>query len=167
MNSTTRIDKVQLLASLRSRLATELESATTAQQSTQAGAVHEESRPEDPKDTRALEATYLARGLAERVVMLQNAKIFLEGLQPRAFGDEDEIAVGAVVALQDEASGVLSHYFIAPIVGGWKVRVGALEVTTLTPTAPLGRALVGMYCDDPVEIHTPSGVRNCVIREVY
>ena len=44
-------------------------SALTASQKTvQSGAIHEETRQEDPKDTRAIEATYLARGLAERVV---------------------------------------------------------------------------------------------------
>ena len=60
------LDKSRALARVRARISELLAGMTQSQKGTQAGAVHEETRAEDPKDTRATEASYLARGLAGR-----------------------------------------------------------------------------------------------------
>ena len=151
------IVKSELLEQLRARVDAELSAATAAQRATQAGATHEESRAEDPKDTRGLEATYLARGLAERVVALQNASVYLKGLELRSFGSDDEIAVTALVTLQAGPPSPPRTCFIVPLTGGFRIGVAGVEVATLTPTSPLGRALLGKVEGDEVEIQTPEG----------
>ena len=67
-----KLDKARVLDALRLRTRQSLERLIASQQATQAGATHEETQPENDKDTRAIEATYLARGLAERVESLEN-----------------------------------------------------------------------------------------------
>ena len=47
------IDKRKVLNLLRAKLEADLRNFTTSQNAAQAGAVHEETRQEDPKDTRA------------------------------------------------------------------------------------------------------------------
>jgi hypothetical protein len=51
------IDKAELLEKLRAQVTADLARAAQAQRETQQGATHEEARPENDKDTRALEAS--------------------------------------------------------------------------------------------------------------
>ena len=94
-SSPISLDKALIVAELRQLLHADLEAVAASQQETQAGATHEESKPENDKDTRALESSYLARGLARRVGELQEAATLLEALVPRTFGDEAPIALSA------------------------------------------------------------------------
>ncbi|HWZ89090.1 MAG TPA: hypothetical protein VNW92_09580, partial [Polyangiaceae bacterium] len=60
-------DKARILSLLRARVAADLATMSAAQRAVVVGATHEENRPENDKDTRALEQSYLARGQAQRV----------------------------------------------------------------------------------------------------
>ncbi len=146
-------DKSELLAALRQRVADELRTLTDSQQAAQEGAVHEETRQEDPKDTRAIEAQYIARGFAERVESLHDALATLARLRLDAFGPDDPIAVSAVVGLMTEAGA--QAYFLVPVAGGETLEHGSTTVQTLTPSSPLGSALCGNYVDDDIEIELP------------
>ncbi|MEO1174760.1 MAG: hypothetical protein AAFX94_22310, partial [Myxococcota bacterium] len=66
------------------------------------GATHEESRPENPKDTRGLEASYLAHGLAKRSAALEEDMRVLRNLPTQRFDKESLIASGAWVTLEDD-----------------------------------------------------------------
>ena len=59
--------KSSLRDELLGRLRAELDQLEAAHRSALEGATHEESKPENSKDTRALEQSYLARGQALRV----------------------------------------------------------------------------------------------------
>ena len=48
----SRPDKARLLARLQERIAAELQTLRESQRAAQDGATHEETRQEDPKDTR-------------------------------------------------------------------------------------------------------------------
>ena len=80
------LDKAALLKALRDRMAAALDDLERSQKATQAGATHEETRAEGPKDMRSTEASYLARGLAGRVVELTDASSRLAGTPLRAYG---------------------------------------------------------------------------------
>lgn len=159
------LDKDEALRALRQLVADDLERASEAQRETQRGATHEEAKPENDKDTRALEATYLARGLAERVVALENAVAALSGLKLRSFDAETPIALGAVVTLAPE-QGPPASYFIVPAAGGLKLNVGSHVLTTVTLEAPLGRALLGAFEGDEVSVQTPQGAKTLEIERV-
>jgi transcription elongation GreA/GreB family factor len=145
------IDKRAILAALRSQLEESLKAATGSQRAMQEGATHPENRSEHAKDMRSTEVSYVARGLAARVGELREAIAALANLSLRAFHPGDAIALTALVALAEE-DGRESLYFLVPAGGGEKLSVGGVSVRTLTPTSPLGRALIGLQVDDEVEL---------------
>jgi hypothetical protein len=107
-----------------------------------------ESKQEGKYDTRATEASYLARGQAERVVALRRlvgwVDIFTTSPSTRA-------EVGALVHV--EPGGWL---FMAPD-GGHQVSVRDVVVRVVSPRSPLGRAMAGLREDDSFEVDTPNG----------
>lgn len=159
------ISKVEVLAALRARVEQDLDAVTASQQDAQAGATHEEAKSEHDKDTRATEASYLARGLAERVAQLAAALSALANLAVRRFGDDDPIAVSALVTVEDD-DGAESIYFLVPAGGGFKVTVNRVQVGAVTIQSPIGIALVGKRVDDVVELRTPDGVRALTVTGV-
>lgn len=167
--SESPVDKERVLEALRQRVNEDLGALTRSQQATHAGATHEESRPENAKDTRALESTYLARGLAERVTELRNAQMVLEAFAPERFDEGQPVAVGALIALllEDEDGEPRQFcHLITPVGGGLKLCIDGVEVGTLSPRSPLGHALLGLSVDDDVEFRTPQGVRTGVILSI-
>jgi transcription elongation GreA/GreB family factor len=150
------MSKEHVVEAIRERLLADLESLSGYQRSAQSGATHEEARAEADTDMRATEASYLARGLSERVAQLSHEAAALRAMPLRAFGKRDRIAVGALVALRSDEHG-LAHYLVTPVAGGVRVPCGGTEVTSVTPSAPLGRALIGQRCDDEIELDSPRG----------
>lgn len=148
--------KVRVLALLRERLAAHLQALTASQRTAQSGATHEEARQEHPKDTRAIEAQYLARGLADRVETLRSAVVTLSALRLVSFGTDDEIGLSALVKVEDDA-GATAVYFLVPAGGGETVAIEEQAVQSLTPGSPLGRALVGKRAGDDVVVDLPGG----------
>lgn len=149
-------DKTELVSALRARIESQLEALTASQNASQAGAAHEESRSEHPKDTRATEASYLARGLAERVGQLQAALVQLAQFAPPPLAPDAEIALGALVEIQDE-NGTATTHFLVPAGGGEKIERGEATICALSPTSPLGQEIVGREVDDEFEIDLPRG----------
>jgi transcription elongation GreA/GreB family factor len=150
------IDKQLVLEALQARLSANLSGLVASQRATQSGATHEETRQEHPKETRAIEATYLARGLAERVESLEKDMTLLESLALRSFGPNDAIGLTALVGFENE-EGEPQVAFLVPCAGGEVLEVGGRSIRCLTPGSPLGRALVERQVDDEIEIALPSG----------
>jgi transcription elongation GreA/GreB family factor len=159
------VDKTEVLNALKQELAAQLELAHAAQQHAQAGATHEESKPENDKDTRAVEASYLARGQARRVIDLEEAVVKVNALVPRAFVPGGPVALGAVVQLEDEHGSL--WYLLAPAGGGLSFTVGSLTLTVVTPQSPVGHALVGRRLGDDVNIKTPQGRREYSLATLF
>lgn len=157
------LDKARLFGLLRDRLAERLDRLTASQQSTQHGAVHPESKQEHAKDTRAIEATYLARGLAERVETLRGAIAQVAAVEPRDFGPEDLVQLGALVGLVDEDDCELV-YLLAPEGGGEGLTADGVAILVVTPKSPLGVSLLGARVDQEIEIELPRGRRSAVVQ---
>lgn len=149
---------------LRERVSADLAVMVAAQRTVVDGATHEENKPENDKDTRALEQSYLARGQAQRVVELQDALNQLAAVALLDFAPEKPIALSALVSVDDGEHEV--HYFIAPAGGGERVKLGAVEVRVVTPQSPIARALLGKREGDDLELRTPQGVSECSISRV-
>lgn len=140
--------KAQLRDELIQVLSEQLIVAERAHQGSLEGATHEEARPENDKDTRALEQSYLARGQAQRVMELKDAIAKL-CLMPADDGlPHPKCIVGSIVEVDDGKEH--SHYFIAEVGGG--TRLAQSKVQVVTPQSPLGRALLGSGVDDDVEV---------------
>lgn len=108
------------------------------------GATHEQAKPENDKDTRALEQSYLARGQAMRIETL---KAGLAALGTMSLSEGEVGRVGALIEVEEEDAEVC--FFLAPEGGGTKLKGG---VQVVTPASPLGRALLGKRAGDEVEL---------------
>jgi hypothetical protein len=159
-------DKQALLTLLRERVEADREAIERRQRDVQAGAVHEENRSEHAKDTRATEDSYLARGLAERVEDLRSLSERLASMSLRQFGAADPIAPTALVELCFEGERDGEWWWLMPGAGGLEFAVGGRRIRTVTPAAPLGRALIGLFPGDDGELRTPRGVRSFEILSV-
>jgi transcription elongation GreA/GreB family factor len=140
--------KQQLLAELLSTIAAELAAAERAYRATREGATHEEAKPENDKDTRALEQSYLARGQAKRIEELRAGIAALEAMKVGAFPEGTAVALGAVVELSEESGD--TTVLVAPCGGGSKLANGDVQV--VTPQSPLGRGLLGKRQGDECEV---------------
>jgi transcription elongation GreA/GreB family factor len=140
--------KQELHAELLSTIAAELAVAERVYRATCEAATHEEAKPENDKDTRALEQSYLARGQAKRIDELRAGIAALEGVRASAYPEGAAIALGAVVELSDDTGD--RTVFVAPCGGGSRLASGAVQV--VTPRSPLGRALLGKRQGDECEV---------------
>jgi hypothetical protein len=136
-------------------------------------ATHEEAKPENDKDTRALEASYLAAGQAERVRELEHALKVLHHLDVVALGADSPICSTAFVTLDDaETDGdgehESAHFFVAPHGGGIALTLGdeAPRIQVVTPQSPLGRALIGRTQGETIEVRGKSKMREWHIARV-
>lgn len=160
------IDKASLRAELVAQLTEALANAERAHSSAAEGAVHAEARAENPKDTRGLEQSYLARGQARRVAELEAGIADVVALALRSFAPSDPIALGALVTAVfseiPEGSGDAEprRLFIAPH-GGGSLLSGGVQV--VTPSSPLGRALLGKRVDDEVGLRLPGRQRTLLV----
>ncbi len=149
--------RTELLAVLEAALAT----ARAAHAAAIEGATHAEAKAENDKDTRGLEQSYLARGVAQRVVDLENGLADVTRLELRTFGPHDPVAMSALVTADED--GERHQFFVAPAGGG---SVLASGVQVLTTSSPLGRALLGKREGDEVELKLPGKTRTLVISAI-
>jgi transcription elongation GreA/GreB family factor len=136
-------------------LRTDLEAHERAHGAAREGATHEEARPENDKDTRALEQSYLARGEAARVEQLRAALAQVQIMRVHAFSEGEPAGLGALVTLE-EGKAVLM-FWIAPHGGGSRLAGGRVQV--VTPQSALGQAIVGSKAGDDLAIAVAGRVR--------
>lgn len=143
-------DKKRVLDAVLEKMRETWAQMTAAALRTAEGATHAEAKPENDKDTRALEQSYLARGQAARAEELTEQMHLLRFMPLRAYGDEDALGAGALLTLEgDEGERCL---FLSPHGGGIEVVVDGVEVMVVTPVSSLGRAVLGRALGDDVEL---------------
>ena len=147
--------KAELVRTLEATLAT-LEAAHA---DTREAATHDEAKPENDKDTRALEQSYLARGQAMRIEAL---KAGLAAVGTMSLAVTEVARSGALLALEDEAGDTV-RYFLAPEGGGTKLGGG---VQVVTPVSPLGASLMGKREGEEVELKLAGKSRQLTVLSV-
>jgi len=160
----TDTDKASLVRHIREALRVELAAAERVARDTAEAANHPEARPENDKDTRKIELSYLAAGQAARARELEVAIAVLGSLPLRAFGGEDPLEVGALVEL--DVDGKSQRVFIVPAGGGTKLRDAGAEISVVTAQSPLGQALVGRTVGESFELEVAGRRREIEITSV-
>jgi transcription elongation GreA/GreB family factor len=140
--------KLALKDELVRLLTADLETLERAQKAAIEAATHEEAKPENDKDTRALEASYLARGQALRIEELRTGLGEVAAWLPRPFDEDATITLGALVTVEEGEA--VHHYLLASHGGGQKLANGLVQV--VTPRSPLGRALAGKRANDDCDL---------------
>lgn len=133
-----------------------------AHKATREGATHEQAKPENDKDTRALEQSYLARGQAMRVEELTTSVAEVQAMPVRDFVPSDPVALGALVAVEED--GTRRLFLMAPQGGGAALAEGRVQV--ITPRSPVGRALLGKRAGDDCTLEVGGKVRELEVLSV-
>ena len=156
-------DKAALKTELARILAGDLAARERSHRAAMEAATHEEARPENDKDTRALELSYLARGEAQRIEELRAALADVQALPVRALTEEDPVGVGALVETEDGA-GARGWVWVTPHGGG--TCLGDGKVQAVTTRSPLGRALIGKRRGEECEMLLAGKTRTLTIVSV-
>jgi transcription elongation GreA/GreB family factor len=151
--------KEELVAVLQAQLA----EAERAYQATREAATHEEAKPENDKDTRALEQSYVARGQAMRIEEMRIALAELDALPVAPFAVGGPAAIGALVTIEENE--VRRSYYLTTAGGGIALSEGAVQVVTIK--SPLGRALLGKRSGDGCEARIGDRTRELDVIDVH
>ncbi len=152
------------MQAIQAEVGRRLEQLEAAAMATRAGVTHEEARAENPKDTRAIEASYLARGQARRVEEMREIATRLRSMKLRSFSEDDAIDASAVVTV--DVDDEQRTFFIVPAGGGITTSLDGTEIQLLTARSPLGRAILGLREGDDVEVRVAKRTRDYEIVRV-
>ena len=158
--------KKKLIARLVTHVEGEIATMRKAALDAAEGATHAEAKPENDKDTRAIEASYLAAGQAERFRQLDASLKVLLSLELLELSKTAPIAATAVVTLEDDDGG-LTRFLLLPSFGGVVLEHEGKKVQVVTPPSPLGTALLGRSHGDVIELRVKSGRRELRIVDVW
>jgi transcription elongation GreA/GreB family factor len=156
------VNKKELLQPLLSHLQQEIDATLSAVNEAHALASHEQSKPENQYDTLALEAAYLAHGQSARIAELQRQFMLLDHFEFSDCNDNSRIAVGALVHIKEADSDDYNKkkwLWLLPVAGGVLLKFEnnndgkSIAIRTITPEAPLAKALVGSYVGDEVVLN--------------
>lgn len=150
-------EKAVVVAALRRALAHELAGVEAAAALARDEVGSDETRQEGQYDTRATEASYLARGQAERVADLRALAAWFDVYDPAGALPEAVVQVGAVVLLGEVGGPARRLLFVAPQ-GGLAAEVEGQRVQAVSPSSPLGVAMEELEAGDSFEVDSPRGV---------
>jgi len=157
------IAKARVVATLLAQAQRELDGMEAVAEASRDEATNSETKAEGKYDTRATEASYLARGQAWRIVALRKQVAWLSSDAPLRDLPEPVVQVGALVTVSGTRTEVL---FVAPI-GGGRVDVDGHTVLVISPSAPLGEAMVELETEDTFEVDSPRGLLNYTITAIW
>ncbi|MGO8998717.1 MAG: GreA/GreB family elongation factor [Polyangiaceae bacterium] len=140
--------KEKLRDELTRLLAADLATRERAHRAAREGATHEEAKPENDKDTRALEQSYLARGEALRIEELKQGLAEVHAMPLRPLREGEPASLGALITAEEDGAALV--LWIAPHGGGSRLADGTVQI--VTPRSPLGRALLGKRAGDECEV---------------
>jgi transcription elongation GreA/GreB family factor len=158
-------EKQAILDELKRQLTLSLEVMTAAARRAREAATHPEMRPENDKDTRGIEAGYLAAGQSARALEIQRA---LSDLSSVTLELVDEVKPFALVMAREETNGGVESllFFLAPHGSGQKVKADGREVQIVSPASPLGQALAGRRAGDFVALQAGGRTREIEIVQI-
>jgi transcription elongation GreA/GreB family factor len=159
-----RVDKRKLIEHIRSEVEKDVETLTASAKATIEAATGEESKAENQYDTRGLEASYLARGQAKRISDIKEFLVVLKHVVLKDFGPDDKIAGSALIEV--ESNGKTSHLLMMTHGGGVTVTFEGKKIQIVTPSSPLGEALLDLVEGDVAVVEQGDSVREYEIISV-
>ena len=159
------MDKQKIIAAIITQLEKDLQVLKSATLATYDAATNEQSKPENQYDTRALEASYLASAQAQRLTDLESLIYLYKGISLKQFTSEDVIDLTAAVEIEFNRKSSL--VLVVPKGGGIKVNIDGKIIQTITPSSPLGEALMGLSIGDIAQVDDKDSYREYKIRTLF
>ena len=151
--TTQMLPKGHVVDALCAAITAELCSMESMAEMARDEATSAETKAEGKYDTRATEASYLARGQAWRIAELRKLRGWLMTEIARAPTMTEGVQTGALVRVDGARSEWL---YVAPI-GGGKASCNGETVRIVSLASPLGAAMEGLEVGDAFEVDTPRG----------
>jgi len=151
----------QLEAQLRGLAQGANEASAAAAEEARSGATAKERR----SDTRlAIEYSSLALGQSQRARRAFAELATLEAFRPSSFVRGAQVDVGAIVEIEDD-EGEGRTFFLAPVGAGITLTGpgGDGFLSVVTPSSPIGRAVLGRRVGDVVDVTVAGDVREWTI----
>ena len=146
------MEKKKLIAGLLEKIENDLQVLKAAAKAAYTEATHEESKPENQYDTRALEASYLAGAQSKRITDTEELLVLYKHVEPKNFTEKDPISATALV--EAEFNGKRNFYFVLSKGGGITVNFEGKKIQVITPSSPVGGAMLGLKVGDTAFIET-------------
>lgn len=144
------MDKAKFVQFVCDRLEKDLAALKEVARATAEAATHEEAKPENQYDTRALENSYLAGAQSKRVVETEEALVAFKNMDVKNFAKGEAIASSALVEV--DLNGEKKTFFMAPKGGGLSVDFEGKRIMIITPSSPVGEALQGLKAGQTVDV---------------
>lgn len=149
------MNKKKLLGEIILALEAVHENAVDATKLAHETATNSETVAENKYDTFGLEASYLAHGQAKRVEECDADLATYKKLNAKDYSKDSSISIGALIYLTDESTIKDKDemiLFLGPAAGGLKLNFCGKPILIVTPSAPLGKKLIGHYIGDEIEL---------------
>jgi len=163
------MDKTDLVGQLLRQLETSARGALSARdaiiQEARDGATPDEKR----EDARAAhQAQSLGRAQQKRAQTAMASADALAMFKPPKLPPTAKIGLGAVVEIEDADNGEGRTFFLAPVGAGITLHGpgGDGDFVVVTPTSPIGRAVIGRGTGDIVDVTVDGDVREWQITYV-
>jgi len=160
------IDKEDVLREILKRLEVDRESAEQSRKSAHDAMVEAPGPMQSHSDTTRFQKGVLIdqySGLiAEKSQAISIVRFLLESLGNKIL---DRVQAGAAIGLKTH-DGTPEFYFMIPYAAGILIRRDGKNFTTLTPTSPLGAALLNKRVGDEIELRTDSSVRTLTVTSI-
>ncbi len=160
------MDKLLVLEEILKALALAAQQARNAAHQAHETATHAENVAENRYDTLGLEAAYLAHGQSLRVIECGVDIEAFQALSHHPWAADQAIHIGALVCLIDDQKNQ-RWLFLGPRAGGLKLQVGDQEIVLITPSAPLGKALLGCLVNTAITVNINGQQQHHEIVGVY
>ena len=145
------MNKQKIITQITHYLNSELTLAVNAASTAHSDAIDDQSVAETQYDTLAIEASYLAEGQSRRVMEYQAALKAYQQLKLSDFNENTPVTLTALVQISEDQP-CKNWFFIGPFAGGFRCNLNDQKITVITPTSPMGQALIGKSQDDDIEV---------------
>ena len=106
-------------------------------------------------DTLAIEQSYLAEGQSRRVDDINAGIKSLQSLKFDPLLNKARVMMGSLVQMEQDIA-KRHWFFITPVAGGYRCQAShqgkLINITLITPQAPMGKALLRKELDDDVSL---------------
>jgi hypothetical protein len=156
--------KLKALEQLQIQFEDELKTLQEIARVAHEAATHEEAKSEDKHDTRAIEASYLAKGQARRAQEIDLALKDIKGAIESVGVIHSRISDGTLVHFELEGEPILA--LVSRHGGGKKLVINGRTLQIVNPASPLGEALEQLKAGDHSTLVIKSDEKEILILSV-
>ena len=161
----SKFNKSEIIAQFLTKMEDEIKLLSQNLKDIQAETTHEESKPENEYDTRAIESGYLAKAQSIRLLDAKDALAAFKSVEIKKFTEASPISTSALIQVDYEGKKLWFLYM--PAGGGYSIQYQGIKIQVVTSKSPLGDALLGLKLGDISVVESPEGPKEYEILQIH